>query len=90
MIKILIYTDNISLWENKISNSLFEPCIKKTKSETKIYNEIFHIIILSQLPLNSRGQCYSCAIVDKQMILEEKTWLTYSARRNLIFTQIGF
>jgi len=65
-IKILIVTDDITRWLQDVANSLSNNV--KSKKYDDIYyisDGLFNVEIRNRYPLNMRGACYSCCILDK-------------------------
>lgn len=66
MIKIMIITDDITEWVQKIKDNIANCNIRKQPSGYYfIYNELFNIIIQSNPVFNIRGREFSCIIIDK-------------------------
>lgn len=67
MIKILILTKDINSWLRKISANVKIVQIKKENSVYIINSEFFYFVIKSSFSENSRGESYSCAILDMEI-----------------------
>jgi len=65
-IKILVITDNLEEWlEHFMSNLSNNVKSKKYDDTYYISDGLFNVEIRSKYPLNIRGACYSCCILDK-------------------------
>jgi len=65
-IKVLIVTDNLEEWFNKVVESLaYNIAARKDKDVYLISCGLFYVEIRNSFPLNMRGACYSCCVMDK-------------------------
>lgn len=69
MIKILILTDNIDEWVDKLSKELSAATMKivRRKDMTIIQTEIFRFQIQNKFLESVRGNAFSCTILDNEI-----------------------
>lgn len=66
MIKILIVTNNVDEWWEKIRNSIVKPSYHITKNEIIVHNDFIAVRIIDSIRL-SKGCRYNSIILDKKM-----------------------
>lgn len=65
MIKILIITDNVEQWVQKLTGQLSHYKCDKNRDSIMIRCDLFSFEVRKSFPMNMRGSCYSCAVLDK-------------------------
>lgn len=65
VIKILILTEDRDTWVQKITSELRSCTCRKMRNTYQIQSELFYFEIRSYYSKNSRGERWSCAILDK-------------------------
>lgn len=86
MINILIYTDNVQEWFEKISENIKPERASLSRTNTFVLNNLIRFDIVSYIKENIRGKKYHLAVIDKQINDQEMFYLKYSIIQKLIYT----
>lgn len=65
MIKILILTENIEQWLQKLASELNHYRCNRNRDVIIVKCDTLTFEIRKSFPINMRGSCYSCAVLDK-------------------------
>lgn len=65
MIKILVLTNNCDTWISKIGSELHSCSCRRMRNTCQIQSPLFFFEIRPYYLENSKGECWSCVILDK-------------------------